>query len=657
MVSNDTKIQTMNKKFLLVIIACAGMLSISAQTIFTYGKYSADAKDFLRAYNKNNTSSVKNKSKAIHDYLDLYINSRLKIREAYERGYDTLSQIKTEVENLRAQIIDGYMSDPVTVSRLSKEAFQRSLKNIHAAHLFISFKNANGVIDTAAAKKKADDIIKRLQKGEDFLTVAQQASDDPSAKTNKGDMGYISVFTLPYEFENVVYSTPAGKYSMPYRSKIGYHIFKNLGERKAVGKMKAQQILLAIPPGSDETAKKEIEKKADSLYRRILAGEDFSKLAMEFSNDYVSAVTGGTIPDIEAGRYDQAFEDVVWALPKDGAVSKPFYTSHGWHIVKRVSVKPVVTDPNNKNNQKELQQKIMADGRWKASTDFIYARVMKNPGVKKEYKEDVLWALTDSLLDYKAAGIGRAMNSSSPLFTIGDITFNVSDWITYAQTHRYRADATNSTKSYPQLMEDFTRSAMYNYYHDHLEDYNEDFRNQMTEFRDGNLFFEIMQQEIWNKAQNDSAALVALYEKNRQNYNWKHSADAIVFFCSDRDIAKTVFEQVKKKPSNWKKIAESESEKVVADSARYEWEQIPNLNKATPRPGMVTPVLVNANDNSASFAYIIKVYAQPTQRSFEEAKGLVINDYQALLEKQWTEELKKKYPVVVDEKVLESISK
>jgi peptidyl-prolyl cis-trans isomerase SurA len=198
---------------------------------------------------------------------------------------------------------------------------------------------------------------------------------------------------------------------------------------------------------------------------------------------------------------------------------------------------------------------------------------------------------------------------------------------------------------------------MFNYYRDHLEDFNDDFRNQMDEFRDGNLFFEIMQQEIWNKAQSDSAALLLLYEKNKNNYNWKQSAEAVVFFCSDQDIAKTVFGKVKENPSNWRKIIETESEKVVADSSRYEWNQIPGINKMVPKAGMITTPFVNKNDNTASFAYIVKVYSQPMQRSFDEAKGLVINDHQALLENQWTETLKKKYPVVINQKVLAEISK
>ena len=197
----------MKKKCTIVIIAFCVLLTASGQTLFTYGKYKVDAKEFLKAYNKNNTQMADNKAKAVSDYLTLFINSKLKIREAYERGYDTLTQLKTEVNNLRSQIAENYMNDPEVVSHLSKEAFRRSLKDIHVAHIFVSFKNSADSIDTLMARRKVDEIIKRLQIGDDFLELAQQNSDDPSAKTNKGDMGYITVFTLPYEFENIIFST------------------------------------------------------------------------------------------------------------------------------------------------------------------------------------------------------------------------------------------------------------------------------------------------------------------------------------------------------------------------------------------------------------------------------------------------------------------
>ena len=642
----------MQKNWLTAIILSFTMISASSQTLFTYGSYKADAKDFLRAFNKNNQQQITTKNGAIK-YLELYVNSRLKIREAYERKYDTLPHLKSEIENLRSQVIENYLSNPEASERLTKEAFQRSLKDIHAAHIFISFKNTAGAIDTLAARRKLDEIIKRLTKKEDFLSIAQQFSDDPSAKTNKGELGYITVFTLPYEFENLIYKTTAGKYSKTYTSKAGYHIFKNLGERKALGKIKVQQILLAFPPGIDEAGKKAASRLADSLYQRIKAGDNFEKLAAAFSNDYISAASQGNVPDIAVGQYESAFEKNIWSL-KDGAVSKPFATTHGYHIVKRISAKPVITNPADKVNKEDLQQKVKATDRWKTAKDFIYTEVKNKAGFQQfPYKEITLWSLSDSLLDYKPGVFGRSMSKETPLLKIGDTTLRVAEWIAFAKSNRYKTD--NSIKPYPDLMDEFTKNELYQYYRDHLEEFNNEFHDQMTEFRDGNLFFEIMQQEIWNKAQSDSSALLSLYEKNKKQYHWNQSADAIIFFCSDEITAKALSEKIKKNPAGWKAAVEAVAEKVVADSSRYEWPQIPGLGKTTPQAGTITALIVNPTDKSASFALISKVYSQSSPRSFNEAKGLVMSDYQNLLEEEWIKELKEKYPVRIDEKVLNDV--
>jgi peptidyl-prolyl cis-trans isomerase SurA len=462
---------------------------------------------------------------------------------------------------------------------------------------------------------------------------------------------------LPYEFENAIYATKPGEVSALVRSRNGLHIFKNLGERKAKGKIKAQQILLAIPPGTDEAAKKQIAAKADSLYKRLLAGDNFDKLAFAFSNDYVSAGNGGKLPDIGVGQYSPEFENILWSLPKDGAISKPVLTSHGYHIVKRVSLIPVITDPNNKTNQIDLAQKVSMDSRWRSSREFIYEKVANQAGFKKAaYSEAALWALSDSLLDNKPAGAGRSMNTASVLFTVGDTTIRVSNWISYAQSYRFKSDG-SGLKTYDQLMEEFVKSSFYNYYRDHLENYNEDFRWQMSEFKEGNLFFEIMQREVWNHGHSDTAALMEMFEKNRSKYIWNKSADAVIFFCNDSATANRVYALVKKDPKNWRAIITPVSEMVAADSSRYEWEQIPNLNKAVPKAGMVTEPVVSATDNTASFAYIVRVYPEPAPRNFNDAKGLIINDYQTQLEKEWVKRLREKYPVKIDEKVFASISK
>ncbi|MFM2137932.1 MAG: hypothetical protein RJA57_239 [Bacteroidota bacterium] len=642
--------------FLFVLLVLAAMRP-GAQTLFTYGKHAVDAKDFLRAFNKNNTQPGVNKATAMREYLDLYIRSRMKIQEAHEKRLDTLPLIRTELENLRGQITENYLTDPIAKEQLTREAFQRSLKDIRVAHIFISLKDEAGFMDSVTANRKKAEVLRRLQQGEDFGTVARDLSDDPGARTNLGEIGYITVFTLPYEFESAIYKTPVGSHSAPVRSLIGYHIFKNLGERKAVGRIKAQQILLAHPPGATPTQKDEVAARADSLYRRILAGDNFTRLAADFSNDLISSAAGGQLPDIGVGQYDPVFEKELWALPTDGALSLPFQTSYGWHILRRVSAKPVVTDPADKTNLQELQQRVQADGRWKISRDFIYKMVTKKKGLKRfPYEDAALWNMSDSVLDGKPMTSGWAIKATTPLMGIGDSVYNATDWVRYANTYRYRQDGTGA-KPWEQVREEWVAYCLLEYYKSHLEEFSDDFRQQIAEFRDGNLFFEIMQQEVWNKAQADTAALRTLYLKQPATYLWGPSADAVLFFCSDLNSAQVIYDRLKAQPADWKRVTEQFPDKVIADSARYEWEQLPNLQEKNPRPGVLTPPLLNNADNTASFAYIIRVHPQPTQRSFIEARGLVINDYQTLLEKEWEAALARKYPVKINEKVFAAIAK
>ncbi|MBS1758875.1 MAG: peptidylprolyl isomerase [Bacteroidetes bacterium] len=647
----------MKYSFLLVALL-AMSLSSKTQTLFTYGTHKASAADFLKAYNKSNSTPAADRAKSIKDYLDLYIKSRLKIQEAYDRHYDTLPQIKQEVENLRIQISENYMTEPEFSDRLVKEAFSRKQKDIHVAHIFISFKNANNIVDTIAALHKRDEVLQALQKGTDFAKVAEQYSDDPSVKNNKGDIGYITVFTLPYEFETTIYNTPVGKYSATIRSKEGYHIFKNIDERNALGKMKAQQILFAFPPGADDVAKKKIKQTADSVYKRIIAGESFSRMATTFSNDYISAAAGGEMPDISVGQYDPIFEKQVWALTKDGAVSKPFLTNYGWHIVKRVSIKPIITDINHKVNYDVLKQHVMADSRWKASNDFIFKQLQAKSAYKKyPYDDAALWNMSDSVLDQKPMNSGWAIKATTPLFSIGDSVYNANAWVSYANTFRYKQDGTGA-KPWEQVRDEWVKHEMKEYYRQHLEDFNEDFRYQMQEFKDGNLFFEIMQNEVWNKAQNDSTELKNLYEKNKSKYLWHQSADAVVFYCPDEITAKDLYSKIKINPSDWRKISEAYSDKIVIDSSRYEWERLPKPNtNIVAQKGLVMAPVINGFDNTASFAYIINYYPNAMQRSYSDAKEMLLNDYQAILENKWNEALLKKYPVKIDEQVLAEIVK
>lgn len=647
--------------FSLFAILALGCL-VRAQTLVTYGPHKVSAREFMRAYQRNNTDSASTKETSLRNYLNLYINAKLKVREAYARRYDTLPGIAQEVENLRTQLIDKYLADPVLLEKLKKEAVQRSRVDREVAHLFIAFRPDGSTLDTSRANRRQRFVYDQLRQGQAFDQLVISYSDDPAAPQNKGRLGFITAFTLPYEMETAIYNTAIGGVSYWVLSENGYHLFKVTNERSAVGTIRARQILLAIPPNADMDQKKRIEQLADSLHRAVVNGASFSELARQYSSDYISAANGGEMAEFRVGQYTPEFEERVVALRKDGDLSRPFQTSHGWHLVQRIAFTPPPTDLTAPDADRSYDQLVRSDGRWRNSKNFIYDLVQKKVGYRRTaYDESALWQYADSLLDRKPmTSRGKAIQENAALFTIGkDLakkTFTAADWIRYATNFRSKSDGSGS-KPIAQVRDEWEQYVLVEYYKSNLESFNEEYRDQLTEFRDGNLFFEIMQQEVWNKAQADTVGQRALFNKQSSKYNWNTSADVALFFCSDVNAAKELYAKIQARPSNWRNESLSFGERVFCDSARMEWEQIPNLSTQTPKPGMLLEPVVNQADNNATMALILQVYPQPGPKTFEEARGSVITDLQVDIEKKWEAALRKKYPVKIDEKVFSSLLK
>ena len=632
----------------LTVLCLAAAFSAPAQTLFSYGGETVSATAFLQAYQKTRQGPATEKS--LNEYRDLFIASRLKIKEAKALGYDTLPQLIADLANLRQQIIPAYLNDKESMDKMVGEAFSRSQKDLHLAHIFIKAGD-----NAAATEQKKTAVLQAVSKG-DFAAAAKQYSDDPSAKSNGGDLGWITVFSLPYELENLAYNTAVGKISAPYKSAAGYHIFKNLGSRKAIGRIKASQILLAIPPNSTEAGKAVLKQRADSLYKRLQAGADFGKLAAAFSNDVVSAASNGQMAEFGVGDYHPVFEAAVLGLAKNGAVGKPFLTGHGYHIVKRLNVTPVSTVLNSATKE-SLRMQVEQSDRTRLFRAALAQKAMSSPRFKKlPFSGAELQAYTDSVLSYQVPAVRITLHPTTALLQTGKHAATVSDWMTFAQAARLNPQG-GGLKPFEQLWNEFVQATAVTYYQDHLEEFNEEFRRQITEFAEGNLFFEIMQRQVWTPAQTDSAALVAYFEKHKEDYNWKESADAILFYGVDAKAAKEFYNALHKKPSNWRTVLLNFSEQITADSNRFELAQLPSGNKGTLAKGMLTTPVVNKEGNTASFAYVLQLYTKPSPRNFDQAKGLVITDYQAQLERDWVEKLRKKYPVTIDEKVWTEVVK
>ncbi len=640
----------MKKVYLLFVMLASGIF-VYAQTIITYGNNTVSKEEFLRAFNKNNTSTI-DREKPLREYLTLYSNFKLKVKAAEELRLDTLPQIQYDIENFRRQVEENYLSDEKGVAKLMEEAFVRSQKDLHLVHFSVSIDPQATAEDTIRAYRNLLATATSLGTGNDnYQSIAE------TNKVKFGDLGYITVFSLPYAYENIAYELKTGQVSKPYRSKNAWHLFKLLDTRKSIGKWKVAQILFTYPPDADENSKKSIQRKADSVYRGIKSGKDFASAAKEFSDDKLTYLTGGELPEFGTGKFDSEFEKEVFKLKQDGDISSPFSTQFGIHIVKRIGFTETATERENAALQFELKQKISQDSRINNAKEKFAADILSIIGYKKTLlvKEVDLYRYADTVSkDLSMDNVKQYPISNKKIITFKSGSLSGADWLNFVKEYKSNKDQYKG-ESNPGLWEKFVTISTLNYYRKHLEEFNIDFKYQMKEFKEGNMLFEIMERNVWSKAATDSAGLITYYNANKSNYKWAESADVLIFNCSSEKAATEAMEKLKK-GTDWKEMLEISSGNMQGDSGRFELSQIAidSSEKKMPVENSYSAI-IKSNDGTASFIKYIKIYPGNQQRSYEEARGLVINDYQNVLEKKWLDSLNKKYPVVINETIVKKI--
>ncbi len=646
----------MKKIFLSGICFLSLQMAAFSQTLFTYGKNKVEADEFLRAYKKNNSTET-DKEKALQEYVDLYINFKLKVLDAKNEGLDTIPQIIKDVADFRSQIIESYLAKPDAIESLEKEALHRSEKDLLVQHFYIPFATDGSAESKNKATEAADFIYNNLTKNRtDFTKLAEEASQKYTA-VNTSNLGYVTAFTLPYNFENIIYSLRANSASKPYASKKGMHVFKVLNIRNSAGRWRVAQILFSFPPQADEATKTGLKEKANTVYNLLKNGTNFTEAVRKYSTDRLTLNSDGEMPEFGTGKFSGDFEDAVFALKKDGDFTAPFETSLGYHIVKRLKKLPINDTTSNEVFLLELKQKVLSDSRINSVKESFNKEVLQQTSFKinKNISESLLISYVDSV---------KKLNPqvATPVYTIANSSIaNIKqqpvigqEWIEFARMF-VNNPSLYQKQTAGEIWDAFVLNQSVAFYRDHLEDFNPAFNFQMQEFKEGNMLFEIMERKVWNKAIEDSVGALALYNTNKQNYTWQKSADVIVFNSSNKEeVQKTINQLAQNK--TWKEIILEADGLVQADSARYELNQItisdPNF---VIKKGAITPLIIGS-DGTAVFVKFVNLYNENQPRNFEDARGLVINDYQTILEKEWIQKLKKQYPVKLNKKVFMGIA-
>lgn len=641
---------TIMKKFYGLILLAAIGTSAQAQNFIQYGNQSISKEEFLRAFNKNKTEE-EDKENAIKEYVDLYTNFKLKVKAAEELRLDTLSQIQFDVANFRGQVIDNYLNDDKGIDRLKDEAFSRSQKDLHVLHFSIPVPAG---ADTMKANKSINELYAALKSNSDDK-AAFQSIFIKDANLKSSDFGFITAFSIPYQYENIVYALKPGEVSKPYRSKSAWHIFKLKEERPNVGRWRIAQILIAVPEKSTAEMQAAAKAKAETIYKELKEGGSFQHIARDRSDDRTSNLQGGELPEFTTGTYSANFESEVFKLANDGDLSEPFQTNFGYHIVKRIAFRPTPKDKSDEIFMNDLKQKVLKDERVNAEKERFNKQVMADMGLKKtkDAKESELFRFADSLLKNPSeAQVKNYSISNKKILHFKKGAATGLDWLNYVLDSR----AAGHVLPNAELWNKFMMYAAMNYYKNNLEQYNPEFAFQMKEFKEGNMLFEIMERNVWSKASNDNEGLQNYYNTHTGNYRWAASADVLIFNCTSVKDAENTLTALKK-GKNWRVLSTELNETVQADSGRYELTQIAGVNQAALPVRDSYSAIVSNVDGSSTFVKYVNVYAANQPRSFEEARGLVINDYQQQLEQDWIAQLRKKYPVKVNSAILKEIIK
>ncbi|MFN7117066.1 MAG: peptidylprolyl isomerase [Saprospiraceae bacterium] len=627
--------------------------------LFTVGNTPVHLSEFKYIYTKTNGANADFSKKSLEEYLDLYVKFKLKVQKAKEMRLDTLPSLQAELAGYRRQLADSYLIDREVTDRLVKELYDRVQQDVDISHILIEIGEPGTVPspeDTLKAYQEAQEIKKRLDKGEDFAKVAKEISDERQAKETGGRIGFINANMLPngfYDLETAAYTTPVNKYSGVVRSRAGYHIVKVHARRPARGEVEIAHILVRVQDGNVDAAK----AKIDSLQKELQKpGATFEKVAMAASEDELTAQREGYLGIFGIGRYEKSFEDAAFALEKDGQISQPVRTSIGWHLLKRISRRGIQPFDTEKNR---LELKVKQDTRYEQARVAMLDKIRRENNFKENAAtlQKFIAAQNDTFFTFK----WRApdVRSEEVLFTLGNTPTTLGDFTDYlgrSTGKRIRQKDDGVEKAVKSLYKEFLDETCLKYEEAQLDKKYPDFKALMREYEEGILLFEATKLLVWDKASQDSVGLEKFYETVKDRYKWEERAVMNNFKINveGRPQASEIREYAINHTAEEVLNKYNTQEKNLVTVEERTMERKSNMNSMW-NAGETGTLQLN-RDGSATFSKVAKVLP-PGLKTLKEARGYVIADYQDYLEKKWIEALQKQYQVNINTKVLNNLIK
>lgn len=612
------------------------------------------AREFKRVYKKNLDLVLDDSQKDIDGYLDLFIDYKLKIAEAEAQGLHKEPGYKSEFLKYRDQLSRNYLYEDKITEELAKEAYDRGNEEIDATHILINVDYEALPQDTLAAYNKIKSIREKAVKGEDFKELARKHSEEPGSKERGGELGYFTVFSMVYPFENAAYNTKEGEISDIIRTNFGYHVLKVNDRRAAQPKIVVSHIMISDKKGARTFNP---EERINEIAAMLKQGKSFVNLAKQFSDDKNSAIKDGKLKPFSKGDLRAPeFEDAAYALQNPGDISEPVKTDFGWHIIRlEEKLKPETFE----QQREKLEAKVGEGDRSKIVTRAVNKTIKEKYGFKKgeSYLPFFDTYLGDDILKRKWVMTPISAEQNKTLFTIGTKNATYSDFAKYIEA---RQKTTRPYKLKETLLVDFYNEfetlELRNYFKEKLAKENEDYAAILNEYRDGLLIFDVMDQNIWQKGKNDSIGIQEYYNKTKQNYQWKQRVDADIYSATSQMNAQKIQKMLAEgKTSEEIKTVLNADEKVnvLITPGVFEVDQ-----DELPKNLEIKEGASNIYPSNDSYVVVdIKEIIASGVKSLEDVKGRVLSNYQNDLEKSWMHSLHSKYKVDVNKKALKRIKK
>ncbi len=630
----------MAKSLSLLFILVFSIVTVWGQkeeTLITIDDTKIGLDEFDRIYRKNNSNLYNDSDrKTPGEYMDLFINFKLKVIEAQNLKMDTSAAFINELAGYRKELSAPYLTDINFEHHLVEEMYNRMKHEVNASHiLFMLDENASPEKEKEIYDK-AVRVRQEIINGKDFNEAAVEYSEDPSVKTNKGNLGYFSAFTMVAPFEDAAYNGQIGEVSEPVRSAYGYHLIKIYDKRINKGEIKVAHIMKMYPQsGLTASIKKQLKNEIDSIYNLLKQGANFAQLAKKLSDDKNTAAQGGEMPWFTVGQMISSFSEPAFAIEKIGDYTKPVETEYGYHIIKKLDEKPI-------GSFEELQAEIEA----RIKRDPLRSTYSKKAFIEKIKNEYGFTENSNNLKSIESLSVGTEVDYPSIiLFSIDGQHFDFS----YLSHYLDKKNIRNGV--YGDYIEEWIENEITHFEDTKLEEKYPEFRYLLKEYHDGILLFNISEEKIWNYAGKDSVGLEKFYSKNKDKYLWDERFNGYVIRCNDsetREEAEKYFAAGMTKDEIFDVLNTDEIKIIITEGA---WEKGSNP--------IVDYYVWNGpepSDFNPELTFIRGDKIPPEPKTLHEARGLYISDYQNYLEENWIKELKKKYKIKVNKKLLKTIS-